>query len=126
MNPLGGVDLLAPGLAERLIDQPARYPTLGGDMNCNRETPELLVSSVDQSRSLLLTKLNGEHDCGAAMPIPRQANYLSEDDIACISSYIAAIVSENGASDGEMAAGGNGGGSSIMTNNNAGSGGASQ
>ncbi len=114
MTPLGGVNLIAPGVNDRLIDQPAAYPTLN-DPNCPTDAPELLVSSVEQSRSLLLTKLNGEHACGAAMPIPREANYLSDDDIECITSYIKGLLEAQTSTDGNSAPDGGNGGSSAST-----------
>lgn len=86
--PTGGVDLLAPGVAERLVDVPASYPGLG----CAPDTPALLLDTVDPSSSLMWAKLTNTQECGEGMPVPYQGAALPEDELKCVISWMQAAV----------------------------------
>lgn len=78
-NLLGTVDLVSPGVAERLIDQDT--------LMCEGE---LLVDSNDPARSFLLDKMNAIPRCGAQMPflgVPLNAR-----ERACVTAFVEQLV----------------------------------
>lgn len=77
----GGVspDFQAPGLAMRLLDQPAAV-----DGPCDGE---LLIDSEHPEQSLLLTKLGNSPPCGSPMPLTNRDS-LTESALACIEEYV--------------------------------------
>lgn len=92
LPPFGGIDLLAPGIAGRLLDQPASYENVHDLAACPTSASELLIDSENPEQSLLLTKLTGQHACGDAMPIPNPPNALSDEDIDCVRRWIASVI----------------------------------
>lgn len=94
LAPFGGVDLLAPGVEERLLNRPASYENVHDPGACPRGQPELLIDTENPEESLLLTKLTGEHACGEAMPTPNPPNELSEQNIDCVRRWIADLVAD--------------------------------
>lgn len=91
-DPSGTVELLAPGVEDRLIGVPASYANVrGGADACPTDAPELLVDPEDIERSLMLTKLTGTHACGDRMPFPPTPSF-SKDEIDCVRKWIHRIV----------------------------------
>jgi hypothetical protein len=81
---VNGLDLVAPGVAQRLLDVPA------GGVYC-RESGLLLVDSRQPERSLLLAKLTEQPPCGAPMPLGSGPSGLGEDQLACIAGFAAGL-----------------------------------
>lgn len=105
LPPFGSIDLLAPGVANRLVGQPASYENVHDLAACPTGEPELLINSENPEQSLLLTKLTGQHACGDAMPIPNPPNALSDEDIDCVRRWIASAI-ENAPAEGPTTSGG--------------------
>jgi len=92
----GGIDLLSPGLPERLLNQPATYPRL---TDCP-SPPELLIDSQSPESSLLLRKVEGRQQCGDAMPPDSDTHpefRLSDEELACLSEWVFALATGEGA-----------------------------
>ena len=73
--PQQGLDLVSPGVAERLVGVPA--------VSC----AATLATPTDPASSFLYTKLAAKPPCGAQMPLAQDP--LGSDDIACILQWIA-------------------------------------
>ncbi len=73
--PSGGIDLLAMGVADRLLDMPA--------VGCMQQP---LVDTGTISNSVLLTRVMGSGACGSAMPLGTTG--LSAGEIECIQAWI--------------------------------------
>jgi hypothetical protein len=72
-------DFGSPGLAPRLLDQPAAE-----DGVC---AGQLLIDGEHPERSLLLTKLGNAPPCGSPMPLTNRSA-LTEADRDCIEEYV--------------------------------------
>jgi hypothetical protein len=73
-----GLDLVTPGVAERVANIASASPECGGNM---------LVAPGDPSGSLLYRKVaEDQPPCGSRMPLAQDP--LSDDDIACVQSWI--------------------------------------
>jgi hypothetical protein len=83
---LGTVDLVSPGVAERLIDQDA--------LMCEGE---LLVDSTDPARSFMLDKMNAMPRCGAQMPFLLPP--LGARDRACVTAFVEQVLADHIGSD---------------------------
>lgn len=88
-EPPGNIDLISPGVENRLLNVPAKYENVRDPENCPQE-PELLLDPNDLEASLMLTKLNGSFACGDPMPqgLPLKAN-----EIDCVRQWLQGIVS---------------------------------
>jgi hypothetical protein len=87
----GTVDLISPGVEERLLNQPAQYLNVEEDPEaCPTDSPELYIDTSDINRSLLLTKLTGGHACGARMPLGPFP--LDDSDINCIREWTQSVI----------------------------------
>ncbi|MCA9528631.1 MAG: hypothetical protein KC543_00690 [Myxococcales bacterium] len=79
----GGLDLITPGAASRMIDAPAVEP------NC---TDRLLIDTRDIAKSFFLEKIEGTQGaCGNAMP---PAGFLTKDELACLQEWTLNVVGE--------------------------------
>lgn len=77
-GPAGGLDLMAPCLAERLVDVKSR---------CDGS---LLLDTADPTRSFLSDKLNNlKPRCGYSMP---DQGHLPPDKLRCMNAWIAAVI----------------------------------
>ena len=111
--PSGVLDLVAPGVAQRIYGMPAvSYGEANDAENCPVDSPELLLDPNDVEKSLLLTKLLGTHSCGKAMPVPNPPKALSDSEIACVRSWLRALI-EAGPPDGMAGASSSGGASAT-------------
>jgi hypothetical protein len=72
-----GLDLVSPGVAERVANVASESSACGGNM---------LVVPGDPSASLLYQKVASEPPCGSRMPLGQDP--LSGDDIGCVASWI--------------------------------------
>lgn len=108
--PLGGVDLLAPGVEDRLLGVPASYANVSNPEDCP-EQPELLIDPENPAQSLLLTKIHGTHQCGDGMPVPNPPG-LAANDRDCIESWVQQVIA-NGPGSGSGGASGTGGGAGM-------------
>lgn len=81
----GGVDLVSPGIAARLYDQP-------GQSDACKDDPSPLLDPTNVDNSMLLTKLLSTHTCGEPMPMPNPPNGLSEEELACVRSWLQGII----------------------------------
>ncbi len=89
----GTVDLISPGVEQRLLNQRATYANVEEDPEaCPTDSPELYIDSSDIERSLLLTKLTGGHACGARMPLGPFP--LDASDINCIHEWTEAVIAD--------------------------------
>ena len=70
-----------PGLAERLVDVPAAGPFCA-------EQGFKLIDSADPDNSLLLLKLSVDAPCGSAMPLGSGPAGLTDNELACMQSYV--------------------------------------
>ena len=77
---LNGVDLIAPGVDERLLDVPA------ASISCGKSGLHL-VDSRDPERSLLLLKLSETPPCGPAMPLGSGPSGLTKAQLDCVGSF---------------------------------------
>ncbi len=87
--PLGGVDLVAPDVAKRLVDVPATFPSAP---ECEGAFA-LLVDSQSLDDSYLWKKVNNTHgECGDGIPTPYfEATALSQSDLACVRSWVSSL-----------------------------------
>lgn len=86
------MDLVSPGVEQRLIGVPASYENVDvSPENCPVNNPELLVDPNDIDNSLLLTKLRNEQTCGTGMPVPFITRIPEYD---CIRAWVQQIVSQ--------------------------------
>jgi hypothetical protein len=106
----GGLDLVSPGVEQRLIDQAAwtmRATEVSDPDSC--DLTEKRVDSADPARSVLIHKLLGTQSCGQNMPAPP---YKFKDDanadIQCLTRWTYCMVGKDPAT----AAGGSGSGGS--------------
>jgi len=76
-DPAQGLDLVSPGLASRVVGQPAHG--CGG----------VLADPQHPEDSALYDKLLDAPGCGARMPL--HGDPLSEDEIACVKAWIATL-----------------------------------
>ncbi len=91
---LGYVDLVSPGVEQRLIDMPPNFSTV--DLNkdqCPTVDPPLLVDSRDPEQSLLLMTLEDRQPCGRKMPYSSVPGF-NDSSIACIRDWVHGIVAE--------------------------------
>lgn len=89
---VGGIDLVSPGLPERLYNQPASYRNVANPSSCPTP-PELLANSSNPSASLVLTKIYGEgYACGDGMPLPISLLGLAPEQLECLTDYINAVI----------------------------------
>ena len=79
-TPAAGLDLITPGVAERLVGEPAAGEECAG--------MGTLAVPDDPEASLLYLKLTGTPPCGAAMPL--LAEPLSDKELSCVRDWIAA------------------------------------
>lgn len=83
----GGIDLESPGLAARMYDVDATYPTASG---C--PTPaEKLIDPAGAEQSLLYKKLARTHSCGMGMPSPGILP-VNPTDVECVKSWIEDVI----------------------------------
>jgi hypothetical protein len=76
--PAGELDLMAPCVAERLINIKSHCMDL------------FIIDTENPSRSLLLDKLNSaKAKCGETMPF---TGHLPPDELSCMNAWIAAVV----------------------------------
>jgi hypothetical protein len=81
------LELVAPGVEQRLIDQPASYAgVVAADAPSCPTPPELLISTADPMASLMLKKLDGTQACGEPMPLSVIPGSSEEDD-TCIRQW---------------------------------------
>ena len=104
---VGGVDLLAPGVEQRLLGMPATYANVSNPEECP-DQPELLLDPDDPAKSLLLTKIFNTHQCGSGMPTPNPPG-LPENERACIENWVAKVIETGGDGGGLGGASGTGG-----------------
>ena len=71
-----GLDLVSPGVAERVVGVPG--------IGCSAT----LADPASPEASLIYTKLSSTPPCGSPMPLARPA--LSDEDVACVLAWIAA------------------------------------
>ena len=81
---LNGLDLLAPGVDERVLDVPARG-------NHCASSGLRIVDSQQPARSLLLLKLSEQPPCGSPMPLGSGPAGLTARQRACLDDYVAAL-----------------------------------
>lgn len=74
-EPAAGLDLVSPGVEERLIDKKGR------------DCPGILVDPVLPESSLIYTKLSPSTSCGSPMPLGRPAFTAAE--LECVRNWIA-------------------------------------
>ncbi len=79
-EPAGALDLVTPGVVDRLVNQPAA----GGACAASGL---ILVSPEDPEASLLYLKVAGSPPCGSAMPL--LADALSPKELSCLKDWIA-------------------------------------
>lgn len=104
-QPDGGVDLLSPGVAARLVGVPATYPDVPETEGCP-DPPELLIDPNNWEASLLWTKLNNTQACGDGMPIPHAVSAFDETQMACVEDWIKGLIAEPNAGTGGSGMGG--------------------
>lgn len=75
-----GLDLVSPGLAERLVGEPSSQQACGD---------QILVVAGDPDASLLVDKLEPSPSCGSRMP--RNQTPLTEEEITCVRDWIAGM-----------------------------------
>jgi hypothetical protein len=90
-DPANGLDLVSPGVAQRVVDHAAKM-CLGN-----------LADPTDPEGSVIVQKLGDSPPCGERMPL--HGDKLSEDDITCIKVWIVELQPP----DGMGGAGGTGG-----------------
>jgi hypothetical protein len=92
---LGNVDLVSPGVEQRLINQPTRYSGSGyeGVTGCPTDHPELEIDSKNTANSLLLLTLENQQACGRKMPYAPDPSFTSAD-IQCIRDWVSGIVAQ--------------------------------
>lgn len=78
--PAAGLDLVSPGIAERMIDVPSTQESCGG---------AILLVPGDPDASLLFEKLLPSPSCGAQMPLAQAA--FDDGEIACVREWIAGM-----------------------------------
>lgn len=97
-RPLGGgVDLVSPGVAERLIDESPTYPGLP---NCGLE-PKWLIDSEAPEESYLWKKLKNTHDpanCGSYMA---PGDPLNINELSCVRAWMDWVIAGGDESGGE-------------------------
>ncbi len=81
-----GLDLVAPGVASRLVNQ------------MGRDCPGILVDPVVPESSLMYEKLLPLPDCGSPMPIGKPT--LTPEELACVRDWISAQTEAGGGSGG--------------------------
>ncbi len=87
-NPAGGLDLLSPNVAARLVDQPALHSDVGPTDVCPQG--DKLIDTSNRSASWLLKKLSPTDvgTCGTRMPA---AGNLSSIQLSCLQNWIDAV-----------------------------------
>lgn len=106
-GPAGGVDLVSPGVEDRVYNVAASYKNVSDPEACP-STPELLINPASPEASLMLTKLSGTHSCGDAMPIPNPPG-LSSSEQECIRRWVLSVIENGGGNGGLGGASGTGG-----------------
>jgi hypothetical protein len=81
---INGLDLIAPGLDERVLDVPA------AGTDCGKTTLPL-VDSQRPERSLILQKLSEAPPCGSPMPLGSGPSGLTQDQLSCIQAFVRAV-----------------------------------
>lgn len=88
--PLGNVNLLAPGVEGRIYNVDASYNNISSQFSSDCPTPpEKLLDPTSLQTSLMYTKINGGHACGAPMP---SIGDLTPDRIACYNAWLEGIL----------------------------------
>jgi hypothetical protein len=75
------LDLLSPGVDQRLLDVPAM------GVNCGK-TGVKLVDSQNPEQSLILLKLTTSPPCGSPMPLGSGPSGLKPEQLTCIHDYV--------------------------------------
>jgi hypothetical protein len=76
--PAGGVDLMSPCVADRLVNVKSRCQDL------------LLIDTAHPAQSLMFDKLNSaKAKCGETMPF---AGHLPPDELSCINAWLNAVI----------------------------------
>jgi hypothetical protein len=83
-GPVNRLDLIAPGVAERLLDVPA------AGVHC-ATSGLLLVDSQQPEHSLLLAKLTEQPPCGSPMPLGSGPAGLTQTQLDCIAQFVATL-----------------------------------
>jgi hypothetical protein len=78
--PIAGLDLVSPGVAERVVDEPDRSE------NCT------LVDSADIANSLMILSLEDAPPCSLRMPFGGQP--LPDDEKACVEVWVEQLIQE--------------------------------
>jgi len=92
-------DFVSPGVESRLYD----FAPVKSD--CSTEK---IINSANPDSSLMITKINGTHNCGEGMPVPYPTTALSARDLACVESWVNELIA-NPPDSGNGGAGGMGG-----------------
>lgn len=90
--PSGNVNLVAPGVEGRIYNVDAVYANFGPADDpalCPTTAPEKLVDPAGLPTSLMYTKINGGHACGAKMP---NVGTVTAEQIACYNDWLASII----------------------------------
>lgn len=84
-NAAGGLDLLSPNVAARLIDQPATHADVGPSDVC--PTGDKLIDTSNRSASWLLKKLSASTvgTCGTRMPA---VGNLTSVQLSCLQNWV--------------------------------------
>jgi hypothetical protein len=82
IEPAGGLDLVSPELARRLVDQPAVGPS------CS-DQGETLAVPASPGDSLLVRKLAASPPCGSPMPLGQAA--FDADEVSCVRRWIGSL-----------------------------------
>lgn len=88
--PSGSVNLLAPGVEGRIYGVDAKYANIAPTEPMNCPTPaEKLLDPAGLPTSLMYTKVNGGHICGASMP---NIGTMTAEQISCYNDWLAGII----------------------------------
>jgi hypothetical protein len=78
---VNGLDLIAPGVDERVLDVPAR------GVDCSSSGLRI-VDSRQPARSLLRLKLSETPPCGSPMPLGSGPSGLTPQQLGCLDAYV--------------------------------------
>lgn len=81
------LDLLSPGVDQRLLDVPAM------GIHCGK-TGMKLVDSKDPEQSLILLKLTTSPPCGSPMPLGSGPSGLKPEQLTCIHDYVVRLAGQ--------------------------------
>lgn len=83
-NANGALDLISPGVASRLVNQPAQHP--GAELGTACPVGDKLIDTTNRSASWLLIKLQGaQGSCGLTMPT---IGFLAPTQMSCLVNWI--------------------------------------